>query len=68
MKKGQISEKAEMRRHDRWEKIKSIAAAGGTVEAPYLKADLRVTIVSGLLAMAAGPAGFILLIVTAIIT
>lgn len=46
----------------------AIAAAGGTVEAPYLKADLRVTIVSGLLAMAAGPVGFILLIATAIIT
>ena len=30
--------------------------------------DLRVTIVSGLLAMAAGPVGFILLIATAIIT
>lgn len=46
----------------------AIAAAGGTVEAPYLKDDLRITIVSGLLAMAAGPVGFILLIATAIIT
>lgn len=46
----------------------AIAAAGGTVEAPYLKDDLRITIVSGLLTALAGPFGFLLLIVTAIIT
>lgn len=46
----------------------AIAAAGGTVEAPYLRDDLRVTIISGALAALAGPFGFFLLIVTAIIT
>ncbi|WP_182354042.1 hypothetical protein [Flaviflexus huanghaiensis] len=46
----------------------AIAVAGGTVEAPYLKDDLRVTIVSGILTALAGPFGFLLLIVTAIIT
>lgn len=46
----------------------AIAAAGGTVEAPYLKDDLRITLVTGFLTLAAGPTSFILLIVTAIIT
>lgn len=32
MKRGQISEKAQARRRERWEKIKSIASAGGTLD------------------------------------
>ena len=31
MKKGQISEKAQKRRHEMWKKIKSIASDGGTI-------------------------------------
>lgn len=46
----------------------AVAAAGGTVAAPYLKDDLRWTIVSGLVTAAAGPVSFVLLIVTAIIS
>ncbi|WP_054952297.1 hypothetical protein [Flaviflexus massiliensis] len=46
----------------------AIAAAGGTVQAPYLKADLRITIIAGLVTLAAGPLSFFLLILTAIIS
>lgn len=43
----------------------AIAAAGGTVQAPYLKADLRITLVAGMLTVAAGPLSIILMIFTA---
>lgn len=32
MKRGQISKKAQARRHERWEKIKSIALNGGNID------------------------------------
>lgn len=46
----------------------AIAAAGGTVQAPYLKADLRITIIAGMLTMIAGPLSFFLFIITAVIS
>ncbi|MBE6484061.1 MAG: hypothetical protein E7Z96_04680 [Actinomycetaceae bacterium] len=43
----------------------AIAAAGGLVNAPYLKDDLRITLVSGLVAVIGLPLGFFLLILAA---
>ncbi len=43
----------------------AVAAAGGLVNAPYLKDDLRITLVSGLVAVIGLPLGFFLLILAA---
>lgn len=42
----------------------AVAAAGGTVNAPYLKDDLRVTLVAALISLAAGPIGGALAFIT----
>lgn len=44
-----------------------IAASGGIVNAPYLKADLRPTIIAGSISLAAGPITLFLLLLAAII-
>lgn len=44
-----------------------IAASGGIVNAPYLKADLRPTVIAGLMSLAAGPLTLFLLLLAAII-
>lgn len=44
----------------------AIAAVGGIGNAPYLKDDLRYTILAGLITVAAGPIAFFLLIVIAV--
>ncbi|RTE50859.1 hypothetical protein [Actinobaculum sp. 352] len=43
----------------------AVAAVGGLVNAPYLKDDLRITLVSGLVAVIGLPLGFFLLILAA---
>lgn len=44
----------------------AIAAVGGIGQAPYLKDDLRITILAGLITVAAGPIALLLLILLAI--